>query len=231
MMKIKADSACGALGMGVAATLGLDYVGVRLGGGASPGGVMRRRCVGNMPDLVVGKAAMSGQGGVGGNERLVGIFADDTVQTVLTGVYNFKLDYVQLDGNEGGTFVRNLLRTIVPDVRKRLGVIKGVTIDGAADFGKCLDYEGAVDMFVFRVPESVAAGASAQQMCRLFAAYKGSVPFLLCTEGVAPGVAAAVVRGVAACCGVDVGMSLADDSGRIDEPMLRSYVDACGTAD
>lgn len=224
MMKIKADCACNALDMSAMDELGVDYVGVRLGKGARVGGVVRPHCVGNMPDIVVGGAQVRVGKGENGGTRLVGIFADDMMQNVLTAVYNFNLDVVQLDGDEGATFVRNLLLTVVPDIRGRLSVIKGLTIATEADFGKCCEYEGVVDMFIFRIPADVSGGFSVPQFQKFLDAYKGGTPFLLKAEGTDAKVVSELSQAVGVCCGVDAGTSLTTADGGFDDDALRSFV-------
>lgn len=227
-MKIKADCACNALDMNVAEGLGVDYVGVRLGKDTRLGDVLRPRCVGNMPDIVPdGVSSEEAEDAVDGM-KLVGIFADDMMQDVLTAVYNFKLDVVQLNGNEGATYVRNLLLTIVPDIRGRLSVIKDVVIESEADFCKCVEYEGVVDMFVFHISQNACGELSADRCREILAAYQGSTPFLLAVEGIGSDVAVAAAQTVAACCGVDAATAFAADGGGFDSNALHEFVSLCG---
>lgn len=80
----------------------------------------------------------------------VGIFTDDMVQNIVTRVYNHRLDYVQLEGAESVTTCENLRRTLDPDIRKNIQLIKTITIRQEEDFEQCATYRNAIDMFIFR---------------------------------------------------------------------------------
>ena len=225
-MKTKINCACNAQNVSAATAAGADFVGLPLGKEAQNSVVLQPRCVGCMPDLVADSAALPADEGRRGATIVVGMFADDTVQTVLTAVYNFNLDFVQLDGSEGAIFIDNLRRTIVPDIRKRLGVIKTITVAGEGDFDACREYEGVADMFLFRVAKGAADGLSAAALRRLLGAYKGGTPFLLAADG-----GETDVRGIAekcggAFCGVDAEWSLTDEKGGVDVCRLREFVNS-----
>ena len=80
----------------------------------------------------------------------VGIFTDDMVQNIVTRVYNHRLDYVQLEGAESVTTCENLRRTLDPNIRKNIQLIKTITIRQEEDFEQCATYRNAIDMFIFR---------------------------------------------------------------------------------
>ena len=52
------------------------------------------------------------------NRRIgrVGVFVDEMPQVVVTDVYNYSLDYIQLHGDESAVYMENLKRTLVPDI-------------------------------------------------------------------------------------------------------------------
>lgn len=49
----------------------------------------------------------------------VGVFVDDMPQNIVTRVYNYKLDYIQLHGNEPRETLENLRATIDPDIKPK----------------------------------------------------------------------------------------------------------------
>lgn len=107
----------------------------------------------------------------------VGIFTDDMAQNIVTRVYNHRLDYVQLDGAESVTTCENLRRTLDPDIRKNIQLIKTITISHEEDFEQCAAYRNAIDMFIFR-PASSNDGKMV--FCgTFFNHYTGNIPFLL----------------------------------------------------
>ena len=89
--------------------------------------------------------------------KRVGVFTDEMAQNIITRVVNFRLDAVQLNGQEPPTLIRNLRATlttspggsgaIAPDIK----IWKGLQVETADDLKRCADYEDCVDMFVFFV--------------------------------------------------------------------------------
>ena len=49
--------------------------------------------------------------------KRVGVFVDDMAQNIITRVYTFGLDYIQLHGHESPTMIRNLRATLIPDIQ------------------------------------------------------------------------------------------------------------------
>ena len=114
----------------------------------------------------------------------VGVFVDDMPQTIVTRVYNFFLDAVQLHGNEGPVMIENLRRTLEPDIRP-VKIIKTIEVGCAEDLRKCEDYGSLVDYFLFH-NKCVQKGGSGDQFdWSLLDAYQGKVPFLL-SGGIGP---------------------------------------------
>lgn len=109
----------------------------------------------------------------------VGVFVDDMFQNIVTRVYNYNLDCVQLHGNESRVMIENLRRTIVPDVRRELKVIKTISIASRDDFKKCAEYEGVVDLFLFDTACKEHGGSGKQFDWSILSAYCGDTPFLL----------------------------------------------------
>ena len=117
--------------------------------------------------------------------KRVGVFVDDMPQNIVTRVYNYQLDYVQLHGNESRVMIENLRRTLDPDIRKDIKIIKAISIASEADLGKCDAYEGAVDMFLFDTKTPLLGGSGNQFDWTVLADYKGETPFLL-SGGIGP---------------------------------------------
>lgn len=109
----------------------------------------------------------------------VGVFSDDMPQNIITRIYNYGLDWVQLNGEESAVMIDNLRRTVDPDIRPGLKVIKRVVIGCRDDFAMCAEYEGHADMFLF----DISGNGDATDGCRtdwgLLEAYAGATPFLV----------------------------------------------------
>ena len=115
----------------------------------------------------------------------VGVFVDDMPQNIVTRVYNYGLDYVQLHGDESPVMIENLKATVVPDIRKELKVIKAISIANKEDIQKCQQYEGLVDMFLFDTKCASVGGSGKKFDWQMLQAYKGNTPFLL-SGGISP---------------------------------------------
>ena len=64
----------------------------------------------------------------GGKVSRVGVFVDEMAQNIITRAVNYQLDLIQLHGHESPTFIRNLRRTLDPDIRPGLQFIKAISI-------------------------------------------------------------------------------------------------------
>ncbi len=115
----------------------------------------------------------------------VGVFADDMPQNIVTRIYNYSLDYVQLEGEETVFMIDNLRRTVDPDIHLGLKIIKKINVLNAEDLRQSHDYEGHVDMLLFAIRKSVAnlqggtVGAANHYISNLVNAYDGDTPFLV----------------------------------------------------
>ncbi|MBR6978797.1 MAG: phosphoribosylanthranilate isomerase [Prevotella sp.] len=109
--------------------------------------------------------------------RRVGVFVDDMPQSIVTRVYNFYLDMVQLHGEESPVMIQNLQRTLA-DIRP-VKVIKTIKVEGPEDFAKCKQYEGVVDYFLFHNKCQQEGGSGEQFDWNVLDAYDGQVPFLI----------------------------------------------------
>lgn len=115
----------------------------------------------------------------------VGVFVDDMPQNIVTRVYNYKLDYVQLHGNEPRETLENLRATIDPDIKPNIKIIKAISVSSAEDINKYKEYVGAADLFLFDTKCKTVGGSGEQFDWQVLQAYDGDVPFLL-SGGIGP---------------------------------------------
>lgn len=115
----------------------------------------------------------------------VGVFVDDMPQNIVTRVYNYKLDYIQLHGNEPRETLENLRATIDPDIKPKIKIIKAISVSSAEDIKKYKEYVGAVDLFLFDTKCKTVGGSGEQFDWQVLQAYDGDVPFLL-SGGIGP---------------------------------------------
>ena len=113
----------------------------------------------------------------------VGVFADDMPQNIVTRVYNYELDYVQLNGDEPAVTLENLRRSIDPDIRKGIKIIKRIVVDTQADLAKATEYEGKADLLLFHITAKEAelqvTSDDNSPLNQLLSAYHGSTPFVI----------------------------------------------------
>ena len=115
----------------------------------------------------------------------VGVFVDDMPQNIVTRVYNYKLDYIQLHGNEPRETLENLRATIDPDIKPKVKIIKAISVSSAEDIKKYKEYVGAADLFLFDTKCKTVGGCGEQFDWQVLQAYDGDVPFLL-SGGIGP---------------------------------------------
>lgn len=109
----------------------------------------------------------------------VGVFVDDMPQSIISRVYNYSLEYVQLNGDENEVMIDNLKRSLVPDLVPEIKVIKTLNINTPDDFVRCDVFAGCVDLFLFNIIGDKKTGAGFAESVKMLEAYKGKTPFLL----------------------------------------------------
>lgn len=106
-------------------------------------------------------------------------------QNIVTQVFNYHLDIVQLHGNESPVMIDNLRRTIDPDIRKGIKIMKAISVKYEEDIKRCNDYEGYVDYFLFDTKTPLKGGSGEKFDWSVLQAYDGPTPFLL-SGGIGP---------------------------------------------
>ena len=115
----------------------------------------------------------------------VGVFVDEMPQNIVTRVYNYKLDYIQLHGNEPRETLENLRATIDPDIKPKIKIIKAISVSSAEDIKKYKEYVGAADLFLFDTKCKTVGGSGEQFDWQVLQQYDGETPFLL-SGGIGP---------------------------------------------
>ena len=157
----------------------------------------------------------------------VGVFVDEMPQNVVTQAYNYKLDYIQLHGNESPIYIDNLKSTLVPDILPNVKIIKALSINEEADILKWKTYEGHVDMFLFDTKSTQAVGGTGKHFdWSLINMYDGNIPFLL-SGGIGPDDAEAVKAFKhPMCVGIDLNSRFEKEPGMKDVDKLKAFLKA-----
>ncbi|MBR5657495.1 MAG: phosphoribosylanthranilate isomerase [Prevotella sp.] len=117
--------------------------------------------------------------------KRVGVFVDDMPQSIVTRVFNYSLDFVQLHGDESRVMIENLRRTLEPDIKSGVKIIKALSIEKPEDVNRYKEYEGVVDMFLFDTKCKTVGGSGEQFDWNVLEQYDGETPFLL-SGGIGP---------------------------------------------
>lgn len=115
----------------------------------------------------------------------VGVFVDEMPQTILTCMVQYHLDVIQMHGHESPTLLRNLRKTIDPDIKKDIQIWKAISVEKQEDILAYKDYADCVDAFVFDTKCPTAGGSGQQFDWQMLEAYDGDKPFLL-SGGIGP---------------------------------------------
>lgn len=154
----------------------------------------------------------------------VGVFVDDMPQNIITRVYNYRLDYIQLHGDEPRETCENLRATLDPDIRPGIKIIKAISVSSAEDIQKYKGYVGAVDLFLFDTKCPTKGGSGAQFDWSVLEAYDGDVPFLL-SGGIGPEDAERVKAfHHPMCIGIDLNSKFETEPGLKDVEKLRTFI-------
>jgi phosphoribosylanthranilate isomerase len=101
-----------------------------------------------------------------------GVFVNATQEEIEKKAAKYRLDYVQLHGNESPEMCHRL---------KDAGykIIKAFPISSASDFHTISAYETCVDYFLFDTKDTGYGGTGRRFNWSLLEAYRGDIPFLL----------------------------------------------------
>ncbi len=106
------------------------------------------------------------------NIKKIGVFVNEDLQRILTLVYKYKLDGVQLHGSENAEICKQLKDT-------GLLVLKAFPIAEAYNFKVTGNYEGVCDYFLFDTKTDAFGGSGVKFDWTILDEYQGETPFLL----------------------------------------------------
>ena len=156
--------------------------------------------------------------------KRVGVFVDEMPQNIITRAVNFELDLIQLHGHETPTMIRNLRRTLDPDIRPGIQFIKAISVSCRDDIAAYKPYEDCVDYFLFDTKSPTVGGSGAQFDWSMLEAYDGNKPFLL-SGGIGPDDAERVKAfHHPQCIGIDLNSRFETAPGVKDVDLLRTFI-------
>ncbi|MDD2952409.1 MAG: phosphoribosylanthranilate isomerase [Parabacteroides sp.] len=116
--------------------------------------------------------------------KKVGVFVNATIESMMEKASAYRLDYLQLHGNESPETCHTLQK-------RGYSLIKAFPIASKEDFEKTQEYEGRVDYFLFDTKGESYGGSGKRFDWSILADYKGETPFLL-SGGICPESAEAI---------------------------------------
>jgi len=118
--------------------------------------------------------------------KKIGVFVNEDLERILTLVFKYKLDGVQLHGTENAEICQKLKDA-------GLIVIKAFPIAEAYNFKVTKAYEGACDYFLFDTKTDAYGGSGLKFNWSILDEYTGEMPFLL-SGGIAADDAEAILK-------------------------------------
>jgi phosphoribosylanthranilate isomerase len=109
----------------------------------------------------------------------VGVFVNAAIEEMTAKASLYRLDYLQLHGDESPGLCRSLRREGLP-------LIKAFSVATQEDLRKTVPYEGLTDYFLFDAPCAGYGGSGKSFDWSVLEAYEGRTPFLL-SGGIHPG--------------------------------------------
>jgi len=104
--------------------------------------------------------------------KKIGVFVNESLENILTVVYKYNLDGVQLHGSENVEICRKLKDT-------GLLVLKAFPIAEAYNFNVTKAYDGSCNFFLFDTKTEAYGGSGVKFDWSMLAEYTGETPFLL----------------------------------------------------
>lgn len=176
---------------------------------------------GNIPDIPI---ELGMNNGPERHPATVGVFVNEMPQTVVTHAYNYKLDYIQLHGEESPTYIDNLKRTLIPDIMPDIKVIKAISIREADDVKRWRQYKDHTDLILFDTKCDCVGGSGKQFDWSVLEGYDGDIPFLL-SGGIGPEDAESVRRfSHPMCIGIDINSRFETAPAMKDISKLRTFI-------
>ncbi|NPD92171.1 phosphoribosylanthranilate isomerase [Xylanibacter muris] len=155
---------------------------------------------------------------------LFGVFKDDMSQNIITRIVKYHLDGIQLDGNEPPVLIRNLRRSVVPDISNGIKVMKAIKVCCAEDLQLCERYYDCVDCFLFEISFHLASGECGRDVMTVLSGYSGCVPFIIGGDISYEDAARIKSFSHPRCIGVDIGQHFETEPGIKDALLIGKFI-------
>ncbi len=153
--------------------------------------------------------------------KRVGVFVDETADTVLRTADEYGLDYIQLHGKETPEYCKQL---------QGRRIIKALNLASSADLAQTVAYQGLIDCFLFDAKGRSVGGNGVKFDWTLLDAYSGDTPYLL-SGGIGPDDAGQInaflqrdKHAANKCIGIDLNSRFEQSPGVKDIAALQSFL-------
>ena len=166
--------------------------------------------------------------------KKVGVFVNESIEKIVGLVWEYKLDAVQLHGDESVEFCKELKSLVAERSRSdesviliplnhQIQIIKAFSVDKEFDFNKTKEYESVCDLFIFDTKGKGYGGTGLKYDWSILEKYQGAIPFLL-SGGIGPN----DVKSIRAfkhkkCIGVDLNSGFEDAPGLKNIEKLKRF--------
>ncbi|WP_312556279.1 phosphoribosylanthranilate isomerase [Empedobacter brevis] len=118
------------------------------------------------------------------NAEKVGVFVNELIENILEKVEQYKLDVVQLHGDETADFCEELInrkhqQLLTDENLLDFKIWKAIGIQNEKDFQQLITYQQVIDSFVFDTKSANYGGTGYKFDWKLLINYQLSTPFLL----------------------------------------------------
>lgn len=150
--------------------------------------------------------------------KRVGVFVNATPEEMMETAAHYRLDYLQLHGNESPDICYTLHK-------RGYAIIKAFSIATEEDLKPVADYEGRADYFLFDTKCCSYGGSGKQFDWSVLSAYKGQTPFLL-SGGINPDSVEALRNfNHPKLAGIDLNSGFETSPGMKDAEKLKTFID------
>ncbi len=125
--------------------------------------------------------------------KRVGVFVNAEIDYILNKVHDYKLDYVQLHGDESPEYCRELQAFWQISSLRKAKLIKAFSVDENFDFAATQAYASYCAFFIFDTKGPAYGGNGVAFNWELLRQYQGAIPFLL-SGGIDETMASAIRR-------------------------------------
>lgn len=159
-----------------------------------------------------------------GKVKLTGVFVDEVPQKVVADTITFRLDCIQLHGNETPAYIDSLRRLLDILSLSQITIIKAIGVRDGDDLQRWKRYKNRADMLLFDTKCDSRGGSGTKFDWSVVGNYDGDIPFLL-SGGIGPADAEVVTSFSHPLCeGIDINSRFETSPGVKDIPMIETFI-------